>query len=127
MTSLRQLIDAMETIAPTRYAEAWDNVGLLAGDPDQPVSKALLTIDYTPEVAREAEAGGFGAIIAYHPPIFDAIKRITADSLIFDAIRRGCRDLFPAHRARRRAWRDERHARRCDRHRRRSAGTVASG
>jgi dinuclear metal center YbgI/SA1388 family protein len=89
MTPRRQLIDAMETIAPPRYAESWDNVGLLAGDPGQPVAKALLTIEYTTEVAREAEAGGFNAIIAYHPPIFDAIKRITSGSLIFDAIRRG--------------------------------------
>ena len=32
---------------------------------------------------------GYDAIIAYHPPIFDAIKRLTAGSLVFDAIRRG--------------------------------------
>ncbi|MDQ3440923.1 MAG: Nif3-like dinuclear metal center hexameric protein [Planctomycetota bacterium] len=89
MTPLRSLIDALETIAPTRHAEAWDNVGLIAGDPSQPVTKALLTIDYTPEVAEEGTAGGFDAIVAYHPPIFDAIKRVTAGSLIFDAITRG--------------------------------------
>ena len=89
MTPLRSLIDALETIAPTRHAEAWDNVGLIAGDPSQPVTKALLTIDYTPEVAEEAVAGGFDAVVAYHPPIFNAIKRLTAGSFVFDAIRRG--------------------------------------
>jgi dinuclear metal center YbgI/SA1388 family protein len=89
MTPLRSMIDALDTIAPTRFAEEWDNVGLLAGDPSQPVSKVLLTIDYTEQVAAEAAAGGFDAIVAYHPPIFDAIKRVTAGSLIFDAIRRG--------------------------------------
>jgi len=89
MTPLRSLIDALETIAPTKYAESWDNVGLLAGDPGQPVTKALLTIDYTADVAVEAKAGGFDAVIAYHPPIFDAVKRVTAGSLVFDAIRRG--------------------------------------
>jgi len=51
---LRHLIAAPEEIAPTRYAEAWDNVGLLAGDPDQPVTMALLTIAYTADVAAEA-------------------------------------------------------------------------
>ncbi len=86
---LSDLISAMEQIAPTRYAEAWDNVGLLAGDPAQQVSKVLLTIDYTADVADEARRLGCDAVIAYHPPIFDAIKRITAESLIFDAIRRG--------------------------------------
>ena len=28
-------------------------------------------------------------IVAYHPPIFEAVKRVTSGSLIFDAIRRG--------------------------------------
>jgi dinuclear metal center YbgI/SA1388 family protein len=98
MAPLRTLIDAMETIAPTRHAEAWDNVGLLAGDPAQTVSKVLLTIDYTAEVAAEAAAGGFDAVIAYHPPIFDAVKRLVAGSPVFDAIRRGVA-LYSPHTA----------------------------
>src|SRR4051812_44045013 len=90
--ALAQLVDALEQIAPTRYAESWDNVGLLVGDPQQDVSGAMLAIDYTPEVAREAADARCDAIIAYHPPIFDALKRVVAGGsteLIFDAIRRG--------------------------------------
>lgn len=86
---LSDLIEQLEAIAPTCYAEPWDNVGLLAGDPQQPIAAAMLAIDYTPEVACEAAGAKCDAIVAYHPPIFDAIKRITAGSLIFDAIRRG--------------------------------------
>ena len=86
---LSEFTTAMETIAPTRYAEPWDNVGLLAGDPAQDISKALLTIDYTADVAAEAREQKCDLVIAYHPPIFDAVKRLTAGSLIFDAIRRG--------------------------------------
>lgn len=88
---LRQFVEAMETIAPTRNAEAWDNVGLLVGDPQQQVSRALLTIDYTPEVACEAAGEKCDLIVSYHPPIFAAMKRVTSDSsaAIFDAIRRG--------------------------------------
>jgi dinuclear metal center YbgI/SA1388 family protein len=85
---LATLIDAMDLIAPTRYAEAWDNVGLLAGDPAQEVSRAMLCIDYTPEVACEAAGEKCDVIIAYHPPIFSPFKRITGPSLVFDAIRR---------------------------------------
>src|SRR3954447_11496773 len=90
--ALAQLVDALEQIAPTRYAEAWDNVGLLVGDPQQDVSRVMLAIDYTPEVACEAAGEKCDAVIAYHPPIFQAIKRVTSSgpaSLIFDAIRRG--------------------------------------
>ena len=86
---LSRVIEAMERIAPTRLAEAWDNVGLLAGDPKQEIRRALLTIDYTDAVAREAEQQACDLVIAYHPPIFHAIKRLTAGSVIFDAIRRG--------------------------------------
>ncbi len=89
---LSEFVDVLDRIAPLRYAEAWDNVGLLAGDPSQPVTSAMLCIDYTPEVASEARNLNCDCIIAYHPPIFDAIKRLTSDgpsSLIHDAIRRG--------------------------------------
>src|SRR5256885_1053326 len=86
---LSSLLDVLEEIAPTRHAEPWDNVGLLAGDPQQTISRALLTIDYTPAVAEEARNKNCDCIIAYHPPIFDALKRIVAPSPIYDAIRRG--------------------------------------
>jgi dinuclear metal center YbgI/SA1388 family protein len=89
---LEELISAMEVIAPTRNAESWDNVGLLAGDPGQDVARAMLAIDYTPEVAREAAAAACDVVIAYHPPIFQAVKRVTAggpSDLVYDAIRRG--------------------------------------
>ena len=86
---LSTILDILESLAPTRHAESWDNVGLLAGDPAQEVSSAILAIDYTAEVAVETQRKNCDLVIAYHPPIFNAIKRLTAGSLIFDAIRRG--------------------------------------
>ena len=83
------LVHAMEQLAPTRQAEPWDNVGLLAGDPQHPLTHILLTIDYTAEVADEAAQLRCDAVIAYHPVIFDPIKKLTAGHLVFDAIRRG--------------------------------------
>lgn len=85
---LADFVQTMETIAPTRLAESWDNVGLLIGDPRQEVSRAMLCIDYTPEVACEAAGEQCDLIIAYHPPIFHAVKRLTG-GVIFDAIKRG--------------------------------------
>ena len=86
---LAEILDLLEIIAPLRHAESWDNVGLLTGDPSQEVTNALLTIDYTASVAAEARSLGCELVVAYHPPIFDALKRITAGSVVFDAIRRG--------------------------------------
>jgi dinuclear metal center YbgI/SA1388 family protein len=86
---LATIITALEQIAPLSLAESWDNVGLLAGDAQQDISRILLTIDYSPAVAEEGRTSHCDLVIAYHPPIFHPLKRITAPSLVFDAIRRG--------------------------------------
>jgi dinuclear metal center YbgI/SA1388 family protein len=92
MMQLSVILDALEAIAPTSQAESWDNVGLIVGDPASSVSRAMLCIDYTHAVRDEAKQAGCDLIVAYHPPIFESIKRVTADGssdLIHDAIRRG--------------------------------------
>ncbi len=77
--SVADLIAAMERIAPTRLAEEWDNVGLVVGDPSKSLKRLLLAIDLTPAVLAEAKRGKFDAIVAYHPPIFRPVKRMTPD------------------------------------------------
>ena len=95
---LQDITAALEQIAPTRYAEPWDNVGLLVGDPAREVTRVLLAIDLTREVADEAFAGGHELVVAYHPPIFEGLKRITASSLIWRVIERGVA-LYSPHTA----------------------------
>jgi len=75
--SVADVVQVLERIAPPRYAESWDNVGLLLGSGDRPVRRMLLTIDLTEDVLEEAIAGGTSLIVAYHPPIFDPLKRVT--------------------------------------------------
>jgi dinuclear metal center YbgI/SA1388 family protein len=70
---------ALEAIAPQRLAESWDNVGLLLGDRTAPCQRVLLTIDFTADVLQEALDLRVDAVVAYHPPIFEAMKRWTAD------------------------------------------------
>lgn len=75
------LTAALESIAPLSLAEPWDNVGLLAGDPDRDLTgPVLLTIDLTPSVLAEALSMEASAIVAYHPPLFSPVKRITPDT-----------------------------------------------
>ncbi|KAI9333248.1 GTP cyclohydrolase 1 type 2/Nif3 [Obelidium mucronatum] len=67
-------------IAPTGFAESWDNVGLLieAPLPRATASKVFLTIDLTLETVNEAiKDPSVGVIVAYHPPIFSGLKRLT--------------------------------------------------
>jgi dinuclear metal center YbgI/SA1388 family protein len=80
---------AMEAIAPPGWAARWDNVGLLVGDDAAPLERVLLAIDCTSEVVAEARRRRCEAIVSYHPPIFDGLKRFVAPSPAFEAARAG--------------------------------------
>lgn len=70
------LLQAINAFCPLRWAADWDNVGLLAGDEQWPVRHALLAIDLTDAVAREALQRRASALVVYHPPIFKGVKNI---------------------------------------------------
>jgi dinuclear metal center YbgI/SA1388 family protein len=89
MRTVRDLVAAFEAFAPTRWAEPWDNTGLLLGDPAAPLGDLLVTIDLTPEVIAEAARIGARTVVAYHPPIFKALKRLGPGDLAFEALRAG--------------------------------------
>lgn len=86
-----EIVRAIETIAPVRLAESWDNVGLLVGDAQAEVKKLMLCIDLTEAVLAEAHAARAGMVMAYHPPIFKGITRVTAEScpVVYGAARSG--------------------------------------
>lgn len=95
---LADVMTVLDELAPLRYAESWDNVGLLVGDPAADITKVLVTVDYTADVAAEAAAGGASLVVAYHPPIFAAVKRVPHQALWADAVRRGIA-LYSPHTA----------------------------
>ena len=49
MTTVQQLYEAMQALAPLELAESWDNPGLLV-DCAGEVTRVLVTLDITPEV-----------------------------------------------------------------------------
>lgn len=77
---LSEVLAVLERLAPLQFAEPWDNVGLLLEPVPvadaAPLQSALLTIDLSDEVVAEAERLGAKLIIAYHPPIFQGLKRL---------------------------------------------------
>ncbi len=95
---VRDLVDVLERLAPLRYAESWDNVGLLVGDPDAEARRVLVTVDYSAAVAKEAREKDVSFVVAYHPPLFAAVKRVPHEALWADAIRRGIA-LYSMHTA----------------------------
>ena len=85
------IIDVLEHIAPPAWAGSWDNVGLLAGDPDRRVARLLTCVDATGAVLDEAIDCKAQMVVAHHPIIFKPITRVTpaAAPVVYQAVRRG--------------------------------------
>jgi len=74
---VKEVIEALETIAPTYLQESYDNSGLLIGQSENKVTKILISLDLTEEVLQEAIKNKSNLIISHHPLIFNGLKRIT--------------------------------------------------
>jgi len=74
---IKEICKYLEEFAPLTLQEPYDNSGLLVGDPDHEVNKALITLDITEEVIQEAIDNNCGLIISHHPIIFNGLKQIT--------------------------------------------------
>lgn len=81
MTAVRDILDFLQMWAPLRLAESWDNVGLLAGDGNASVQKALVALDITPAVCAEAAAVGAQLVVSHHPVIFHPLSAVRADGV----------------------------------------------
>lgn len=65
MTTVQQVYEVMQRLAPPELAEHWDNPGLLV-DCGGEVRRVLVTLDITPEVVAEAAAKQCTVIVAHH-------------------------------------------------------------
>ncbi|MFD6857630.1 Nif3-like dinuclear metal center hexameric protein [Rhodococcus sp. NPDC060090] len=98
--TLREVIDVLDTAYPPSLAESWDSVGLVAGDPDDPVRKVLLAVDATSAVVDQALEWGADLLLVHHPLLLRGVDTVGAHTpkgaLIHRLIRGGCA-LFTAH------------------------------
>lgn len=72
-----ELLDIINDIAPFRYAEPWDNNGLLVGDASDEVTGVITTLDCHPLVIKEALESNCNVIVAHHPLIFSKLSAVT--------------------------------------------------
>jgi dinuclear metal center YbgI/SA1388 family protein len=70
----------LERFAPCGSAAEWDNVGLLLGDPAAAVERAMTCLTVTPDVVEEAVRERVHLIVAHHPVLFRAVKKLTANT-----------------------------------------------
>jgi dinuclear metal center YbgI/SA1388 family protein len=82
ITTVREVIAALERIAPPQYQEDYDNAGLLTGRPEWPVTGVLCCLDATEAVLQEAVAKGCNLVVAHHPIVFRGLKKITGRNYV---------------------------------------------
>lgn len=91
MITRQTIIETLERWAPPQWADSYDTVGLLWGDPTSPVSGILTSLDLTPDILAEAHAVGADLLVIHHPIWFGQKSRLVwgsyADKLIYDCIR----------------------------------------
>lgn len=77
MTSIKDVIEKLESLAPLTLQESYDNSGLITGNAEAVVDNILVSLDCTEEVVEEAIHKKCNLIISHHPIVFMGIKKFT--------------------------------------------------
>jgi len=91
MTTVNDILAYVETLAPRYMKEDWDNVGLLCGSRNAPVTKVLVALDPFEHVCKEAAVWGAELMVTHHPLIFQPMKAVTDETSIGRGIMTLCR------------------------------------
>ena len=79
---VQDVINHLEALSPLAYAEDFDNVGLLVGHKNMPITGILVTLDTLETVVNEAIETKCNLIVSFHPIIFKALKKLTGKTYV---------------------------------------------
>ncbi|MGN6753699.1 MAG: Nif3-like dinuclear metal center hexameric protein [Intrasporangium sp.] len=78
--ALRDVVARLEALYPPDSAAAWDRVGLVTGDLDQPVRRILFALDPTLAVIEEAAAWEADLLVTHHPLLLRGVHSVATSS-----------------------------------------------
>jgi dinuclear metal center YbgI/SA1388 family protein len=70
------VVAALDERYPPSWAEDWDRVGLVLGEPDRAVRRVLCVVDCVPETVAEALDTGADLIVAHHPLLLRGVSSV---------------------------------------------------
>lgn len=79
---LSKIISFLSEIAPPALQEGYDNSGLIVGNPNWDIKKAVISLDCTEAVIDEAIEQGCNLVIAHHPIVFSGLKRFNGSNYV---------------------------------------------
>lgn len=100
MASLAAVVAAIEQRYDPAWAESWDSVGLVCGDPDAEVSRIHVAVDPVEDIAEEAIAAGAQLLFTHHPLYLggtDSVAATTAKGRVVHRLIANGVALYVAH------------------------------
>jgi dinuclear metal center YbgI/SA1388 family protein len=97
---VKNIMETLETVAPTHLQESYDNAGLIVGRPDWPLSGVLFCLDATEEVIAEAVRKKCNMVVSHHPIVFKGLKRFNESNYVERAVMMAIRNniaLYAIH------------------------------
>jgi len=79
---VQDVINHIEELCPTYYAEDFDNTGLLVGEKTARVTGILVTLDTLENVVEEAIQKKCNLIVSFHPILFSGLKKLTGATYV---------------------------------------------
>ena len=90
---ISEFMSKYESFCPKELAVEGDPVGLQVGNPEQELTKVLVTLDIREQTVAEAKSLGVDLIIAKHPLIFRPLTALTSmdnqEKLVLDLAQAG--------------------------------------
>jgi dinuclear metal center YbgI/SA1388 family protein len=78
MAILADVVSALERRYDPSWAESWDSVGLVCGDPDATVAKVHFAVDPVAAIGDEAIALGAQLLVTHHPLFLGGTESVAA-------------------------------------------------
>ncbi|MEU8045881.1 Nif3-like dinuclear metal center hexameric protein [Micromonospora echinofusca] len=76
LPTVADVVAELERRYPPAWAEDWDRVGLVLGEPCAPVRRVLCVVDVVPETVAEALDAGVDMIVAHHPLLLRGVSSV---------------------------------------------------
>jgi len=80
--TVKDITNYIEELAPLKYAEDFDNVGLLVGNYKTTITGVLVTLDTLENVVDEAIEKKCNLIVSFHPIIFSGLKKLNGNNYV---------------------------------------------
>ncbi|MGH3366767.1 MAG: Nif3-like dinuclear metal center hexameric protein [Nocardioidaceae bacterium] len=78
--TLAEVVACLDGFYDPGWAESWDAVGLVCGDPKQPVRSVLFAVDPTLDVVEEAVESGVDLLVTHHPLLLRPVNAVAAST-----------------------------------------------